>query len=395
MKDNMSIKIRSVTENEKQQAIALDDYCFNHDHIEGRTELFFRERFKPEYSLAVFKGEKLASWMLISPFAMTLRGRWIVVSGISSVATFPEFREKRFVRKLLFHALGRMRQQGQLISVLHPFNYQFYQKYGWGTFYQYQKVKANIDYLKSYTDEGFEFRPLEERDATEMVAVYKSFSSRYNAMLSHSARMAKFSMEWAKLEKLNVYGCFEGDTLRGYMVFGVKDKKLEIVDLIYDSAKAKAALLRLVYKHRAEAREFTRDYIPEDEIFVHELVSPDAERQILPGFMGRIVDFTKFVSVFDYGDLNGTLLLEINDPLVVWNRGVFEMNWNNGKLRVTKVSGKEAGIRSDISVLSQVMSGFIDAKDALNSGLLNGDEKDVELLSKAFPRQVNYFNDFF
>ena len=389
------MEIRQIREEEKSEAIRLDDYCFNHGHIEGRTELFFRERFKPEYSLAVFEEGKLASWMMILPFAMTLRGRWLVVSGLSSVATFPEFRERGYVRKLLFHALGNMRRQGQLLSLLIPFDYRFYQKYGWGTCYQYQNVKAGMDYLKNYSDHGFTFRKLDEAFASDMVAVYKIFSKRYNGMLSHSARSVKYNREWAKLEKFNIYGCFEGETLHGYMVFSVKDKKLEINDLIYDSQRAKSALLHLAYMHRAEAKEFERDYIPEDEIFVHELLSPDAERRLLPGYMGRIVDFIKLVPFFNDGNLNGKLSLKIRDPLAVWNRGVFEIQWNEGKASVKKTKNEDFEIEADISVLSQIIMGFLDARYALDSGLISGSKEGAELLAMAYPKQLNYFNDFF
>src|SRR5699024_8952143 len=60
-----------------------------------------------------------------------LGNKKLKMGGIASVATYPEFRRKGYVKELLQHTLIEMRKHGYIVSMLHPFFVSFYRKFGW------------------------------------------------------------------------------------------------------------------------------------------------------------------------------------------------------------------------------------------------------------------------
>ena len=70
------------------------------------------------------------------------------MGGIAGVATYPEYRRNGYVKKLLIQALEKMRNDQQIVSLLHPFDIGFYRKFGWEVFTENKKML--IDRKRSY-----------------------------------------------------------------------------------------------------------------------------------------------------------------------------------------------------------------------------------------------------
>lgn len=69
-------------------------------------------------------GEVAAKAHLI-PFEIYLEGEPLRMGGIGSVATYPEYRRQGYVKGLLTHLLAVMKEEGQTVSMLHPFSVSF------------------------------------------------------------------------------------------------------------------------------------------------------------------------------------------------------------------------------------------------------------------------------
>src|SRR5699024_5456477 len=74
---------------------------------------------------------ELAGKLHIIPLSVLIDGKAVRMGGISSVATWPEYRRQGIAKQLLIHALKEMTRAGQIISYLHPFHVGCYRKYGW------------------------------------------------------------------------------------------------------------------------------------------------------------------------------------------------------------------------------------------------------------------------
>ena len=107
-------------------------YCF------GGGEPSSDEEWNSYYSqlnldncLGFFVDNELASTYVIEQYKMFVRGRLIKMGGIAAVATFPQFRKQKQVTALLIESLKVMRKNKQFVSVLYPFKYSFYRRYGY------------------------------------------------------------------------------------------------------------------------------------------------------------------------------------------------------------------------------------------------------------------------
>ncbi|GAA3327877.1 hypothetical protein GCM10020331_069590 [Ectobacillus funiculus] len=92
---------------------------------EEMTEV--RSRFKPEETWGVFIQNRLAAQLTLIPLQIYLHGKkTFSMGGIASVSTWPEFRRQGLVAHLLTHAMELMKENGQTISFLTPFAFDFF-----------------------------------------------------------------------------------------------------------------------------------------------------------------------------------------------------------------------------------------------------------------------------
>jgi predicted acetyltransferase len=78
-----------------------------------------------------FENEELISKLHILSLEIKIENCRFSMGGIAGVATWPEHRRKGSVTRLLNKALSAMKKKGQTISLLHPFNINFYRRFGW------------------------------------------------------------------------------------------------------------------------------------------------------------------------------------------------------------------------------------------------------------------------
>src|SRR5690625_1180692 len=121
--------IKQLTEKDYDQIFSLSQYAFQY-------ELSYEELEKKKAEAKQHKiwgwmeGEEMGAKLHIIPLASYINGKTFNMGGISSVATWPEYRRKGLVKKLLSHALHDMKKNEQHLSLLHPFSFPFYHKYG-------------------------------------------------------------------------------------------------------------------------------------------------------------------------------------------------------------------------------------------------------------------------
>ena len=72
-----------------------------------------------------------ASNMQLMPHRIFLRGKEYDVNYVSGVATLPKFRRRGLVREMFSFAFPEMKRRNQPVSLLVPFNYEFYEKFGY------------------------------------------------------------------------------------------------------------------------------------------------------------------------------------------------------------------------------------------------------------------------
>src|SRR5699024_11630095 len=93
-------------------------------------------------------GQQHVGHVHIIPLFINVGRNSINMGGISAVATWTEYRRRGIAKDLLQHSLRKMKENGQVISLLHPFLVGFYRKYGWELAYVQKKYTIPIEKLK-------------------------------------------------------------------------------------------------------------------------------------------------------------------------------------------------------------------------------------------------------
>ncbi|GAF16911.1 LOW QUALITY PROTEIN: acetyltransferase [Bacillus sp. JCM 19046] len=217
---------------------------------------------------------------------VNLHGRTVPMGGIASVASYPEGRRQGHVKHLLHHALYTMKENGQLLSYLAPFSVPFYRKYGWEIF----------------CDEvSFE---LTEKQLPKPAPVYDGIIERvsfndprirtlYQHQCSHGM-LVREDFWWRNLAEK--YASFhtalytdDSGTPAAYMVYQVKENKLEVNELIYNDIAALEAIFSFIGQHDSMIQSASIPATGADTLHYF-LPDPHTKAEVSPYFMARIVD---------------------------------------------------------------------------------------------------------
>ncbi|MBS4213970.1 GNAT family N-acetyltransferase [Neobacillus rhizophilus] len=72
-----------------------------------------------------------AAKLHIIPLSIYIKDAEWNMGGIAGAATYPEYRRTGYVKSFILESLKQMRDNVQIVSLLHPFDIGFYRKYGW------------------------------------------------------------------------------------------------------------------------------------------------------------------------------------------------------------------------------------------------------------------------
>lgn len=95
----------------------------------------FKNNFSYENTLIAEKDGESASNMQLMPHSIMLYNKEYKIRYVSGVATLERFKRQGLVRDMFRVAFAEMRKHNEHISILIPFNYEFYQQFGYEVCY--------------------------------------------------------------------------------------------------------------------------------------------------------------------------------------------------------------------------------------------------------------------
>lgn len=96
----------------------------------------FNNNFSFENTIVAEFDQELASCMQLMPHKVRLRENDYNINYVSGVATLPEYRKRGLVKEMYSLAFAEMKKRKQAFSLLVPFNYGFYEKFGYKQCYE-------------------------------------------------------------------------------------------------------------------------------------------------------------------------------------------------------------------------------------------------------------------
>jgi predicted acetyltransferase len=390
-------EIRKLSVDSFHDIIQLSQYAFQYNLSEEEIEK--RKQLLSEHEIwAVIEDEKLAAKLHIIPFSVFIHNLEVSMGGIAGVATWPEFRRKGHIHHLITHSLQQMKSQDQIVSFLHPFDFEFYRKYGWELFASFKKYEIKKQDLFFYPSVSGRILRMDKEIAIPILsAIYEEFAERYNGMLKRSPEwwsQSVISNDDHVVAYLNENGKFSG-----YFIYHIKNRLMEIEEWIYTNEEARRALWNFICQHDSMI-DLVTIKAPIDDQLPFLMKNPRIKQEIVPYFMARIVHVEKFLNQYPFSNRKDfSIFLHIYDQHAPWNSGSFQITEDN--IRVFQKQKKacshppKRGLYCDITVASAMFLGYERPSFFYKTGQLKGNENDVEILESLIPDKKTYFPDFF
>lgn len=265
---------------------------------------------------------------------------YVKTMTVSGVATPLEHRRRGYVRHLFARMYELAAENGAVLSLLHPFSFSYYRKFGYGKVADHLIARCPIrliDFVPRCC-ELVKYTGTEEQ-LQDLVHIYNTFSQGRQLMLR------RFDNTY--FSKYDTYIRYEDGQPVGYISYTAQktlytnhyeDGLMSVKEMAYTSPSAMKALLGFIRMYEGEL---------DDVEFANIAMCPEVERalqhythtryQILPDIMGRILDTQKLLEAHRYPKQPGSFRLRITDTLPAVN-GAFRVEYGNGQVTVERLA---------------------------------------------------------
>ncbi|MFZ7942800.1 GNAT family N-acetyltransferase [Neobacillus sp. 19] len=389
--------VTEVKDDEYLESVKLSMYAFQYKIAESDLPAR-KEMVKNHKILGIWDEDILAAKLHIIPFNVHMKDDEWKMGGIAGVATYPEYRRNGFVKTLILDSLKHMRENAQIVSLLHPFDISFYRRFGWEIFSEQKKItieNKDLKFLES--QQGFIKRYSKETHKEEIEKIYQQFSVQHTGMLKRDTNWWKHHV-YDEDSQLAVYYDSENEA-KGYILYHVKERKMDVQEMIAMGQEARIGLWNFICQHDSMVETVTITLASQDP-FPYFLPQPKVKTELIPYFMARVVDAEECLRRFPFITGNEVLFLHLEDSHAPWNNGSYLIG--NGEIKVFKekaggqcVHPPKKGIRLTINSLSAILFGYKKPMELFEMGYLKGSEMEIELFEKMIPSMKSSFFDFF
>ncbi len=387
-----NMKIQFAKPQDKEKIKEIWHYCFGDK--DPFLTWYFNVKYRENNTLVVYDDEMPVSSLQLLSYQLHFHGQEINTSYIVGVDTLPEARGKGYVKALLKESLMIMKERGQMISILLPFQYEFYRKYGWETCYYHKRYEIKPTALKSLINQYGQLRPINfQKDTGQLMQIYKKFTQNRHGYIARTWGDWKCIFDDLVMSGEKGY-VIEGNNgmAEGYILYKIKDKVLNIYEMAYRNHEAYCGLLWFAYSHSAQVDKITWK-APADDITYAYLNNPKQSVQLEPFVMARVVDVEAILRLL-VKNINSldNFSIHIEDPFADWNCGTFYIDNND----IQKRKNEEADVRFSINIFTQLVMGFILPVQGYQLGLVKvKDDAALQKMEKIFKVQNNYINDYY
>jgi len=271
-------------------------------------------------------------------------GDYVKTVTIGGVGTPPEYRRGGKVREVFETAFLEAPERGWEVSVLHPFSFSYYRKFGYEKVADHLIVEFPItalDFLPRYNDlvpiNGDELVP-------DMIKVYEKFAETRNIMLRRFDS-EKFPTEPKKERYAYIY--YNGSEPEGYLILGKESYfcinrmdgvYLHVYEIAYTNPDALRKLLGFIRMYDGEFNNVKFHNIamaPEVEMVLRHYTHTKYTR--VSDIMARVLDVPMMLMHQKYPMECVHFTVKVIDTLP-FTKGAYEVEYENGKCAVKRIS---------------------------------------------------------
>jgi len=243
----------------RDQFVYLMDYCFKDET--GWTQRMFPLPSE-DRAVGLFDGDRLAAALLSKGFTSRIFGETVPSNGIACVVTAPQYRNQRAIRKLLSLVLREEHERSALFSALYPFQFSFYQKFGYGSLghtvgYIFDPNDIRVPALTSGRMIPFNGS---DRQLEELFDVYNQWVQQFDFGILRPKPTAEKFGQSLSVDKSSVFLYRnEKEICQGFIQFHFKTLRkfvvrLKVTSMAWNDAAAFQSMLHFLWTHRDQCK---------------------------------------------------------------------------------------------------------------------------------------------
>jgi len=349
-----------------------------------------------DWLIAGYAGDDLLTGAIVQPMAImgTMQAS---VGAIGGVATVPHARGKGLARGLMEYALNILREKRIPWAILHPFDFGFYHRLGWGQGTPMVKMSLkDLRLLRCGSPPG-SYRLVGTEMWESLDLIHRIWA------LAGSGSLVRGQREWSRLLHRPVAprtcAVWESGGDAGYVVYELKrstgasrlDGTCTVHDWAWTAPTAREALLSYLANHAGQVGRIDLKVSVDDPLA--NLEGEGVEKALTRGPMVRLVDVSRYDPCASRTRV-GTLAVHVRDPLCAWNDGSFRLGV--AEVSPGAVADDPHTVDLDIAVLSSLLWGSLSPETARRCGLIrHADTCTMDLLDSLVPRSPPFFLDWF
>jgi predicted acetyltransferase len=388
------MEIRPLGPDDFRQAAYLSQQAFGG----GSADLsWLNSPNKPDrVQFGVFDEQGLQAKVAVNTYQVYLADRAVVpMGGLAGVASLPASRGKGYAGACIRYTLERMREAGQIVSMLFPFSIAYYQRFGWewtgfcntcSVPTRALQVSEETEYVRAA---GPEDRPIID-------GAYRAYARRLRGMIERTEKLWNRNLNDTDQHFTYTYLYERDGQVEGYLSFrSINREQTYLHDFLPLTRRAYLGLLGLLHRHEMQVDKFAWDVPHGDRLWY--LVCPDEiETKISARTMSRLVDAPAALRAWQPdGGASGSVVLRIHDSAAPWNAGTWKVEFEGGQVEVGP-TGESAQVEMDIRALSQIYFGAPSTAEVRAVGGMEVyDEAGYAALQALVAGPPMWINDFF
>ena len=326
---------------------------------------------------------------------LCVRGAFLPMGGVRHVATHPEEQNRGYASALMRDTLKRLHRQGVSASVLFPFSFRYYRKFGYELGGNHCQFWCRPGCIPVYA----EHRECRVAGAADVLPLARFYEERGR----HSAcGMVRDERRWASLcadpeLRVIVHGHSRLDgyavTTEGRDSYG--GRVLRVLDLTATSPRAWRALLGHLAQAPVESVEWltcaddlTASGLLRSPAPLREGFKPRGIATVRPMFQFRVVDLESAVrsrrAAFPRGEYR--LALRVYDDLLGGDAPALLVRGEEDRVEIERAGPGDPWLEMDVRIFSQIFCGYMSAGEAVSQDLARCSSPEaVEVAEQLFP----------
>lgn len=339
---------------------------------------------------------EVAATLLYIPMGQWLGGRRVAMTGIAGVGVSPAHRGRGAATRLMQEGLRELRARGVPLAALYPATQPLYRRVGFEVAGCRFEVRVQASEL-NFRERALSLRPITLADSAAVHATYRRHAQRQQGLLDRGEYI------WNRVvhprgETAYGYLVEEEGQVEGYLYLTRRRRPditqdIALPDLVALTPRAARRLLSFLGDHRSLAREVSWNGSPSDPLLLL-FEEQSYQVKLLFHWMLRVLDVPVALESRGYpAGAEGTLHLEVEDPLFPSNSGRFVLEVAQGQGRVR--AGGEGRLRLDVRALAPLYTGLLTPAALQAVGKLDADEGSLGFASALFAGPAPTMTDMF